>query len=251
MPPEGLIGFTGDHEKRKTVIATHPRTISRASQRSRRPDSRSLTEQVVDALRDEIITGRLAPGETVNEPDLAERYGVSKTPVREALRLMAQDGWVLVLRRKGYLVRPLALDDIREIFALRRMLEPPLAGETARRAADDTVQQLRDLVAAQASIESDFERAIRSARDYHMLIAQLSGNARAIRIVSGLIDEVVRLIHLMPRLEENLRSVAELEAHERITEAIAQRDAEGAADLMRAHLVVAGREMTQTFGAGV
>jgi DNA-binding GntR family transcriptional regulator len=232
-------------------MATHPRTIARDSERSRQADSRSLTEQIFDALREEIITGRLAPGETVNEPELAERYGVSKTPVREALRLIAQDGWVLVLRRKGYLVRPLALDDVREIFALRRMLEPPLAGETARRADDDTIQQLRDLVAAQASIESDFERTIRSARDYHMLIAQLSGNARAVRIVSRLVDEVVRLIHLMPRLEENVRSVAELEAHDRITEAIAQRDAEGAADLMRAHLVVAGRGMTEAFGAGI
>jgi len=192
----------------------------------------------------------LAPGEIVNEPELAARYGVSKTPVREALRLLVQAGWVLILPRKGYLVRPLGLDDIREVFALRRMLEPPLAAEAARRSNDVSVGRLRDLLDAQASEPTDFDSVSVAARDFHLLIGELSGNGRAVQMLTSLIDEVMRLLHLMPRLESNVRSVTELEAHEQIVEAIAAHDADGAADLMRAHLVVAGRGMTQAFADG-
>ena len=166
------------------------------------------------------------------------------------MRLLVQAGWVIILPRKGYLVRPLGLDDIREVFALRRMLEPTLTAEAARRATDASIARLHALQESQASTETDFDHITASARDFHLLIAELSGNGRALQILTGLIDEVIRLLHLMPRLEENLRSVAELEAHDRIVEAIAQRDADGAADLMRAHLVVAGRGMTQAFADG-
>ena len=210
--------------------------------------TRSLTDQVHDALKHEIVTAALAPGEALNEPELAARYGVSKTPVREALRLMAQAGWVVTLPRRGYLVRPLALEDIRQIFALRRMLEPPLAAEAARRATDSSVVFLQELIARQSASQQDFEQTVSSAREFHLAIAELSGNARAARMLCALVDEVVRLTYLMPRLESNLRSVTELEAHADIVQAIDHRDADGAAALMRAHLVVAGRGMTQAFG---
>src|SRR3954451_6110206 len=84
-------------------------------------------------LREEILTARLLPGTTILEPELAARFGVSKTPVREALRLLVQDGWVMVLPRRGYLVRALGLDDLRDVFQLREMIEPGFAAEAAAR----------------------------------------------------------------------------------------------------------------------
>jgi DNA-binding GntR family transcriptional regulator len=198
-------------------------------------------------LRQEIVTGALTPGQVINEPDLAARYSVSKTPVREALRLLVHADWVVVLPRKGYLVKPLALGDIREIFALRRILEPPLAGEAARLATDEVVERFRALLAEQASSELDLDGVTAAMRQFHLLIAEVSGNRRAARIVSSLLDEVVRLIHLMPRLKANVRSLDELEAHEQIVEAIARRDAEDAEDLMRAHIVLGGRGVMQIF----
>jgi DNA-binding GntR family transcriptional regulator len=192
----------------------------------------------------------MRPGATVNEPDLAVRYGVSKTPVREALRLLAQTGWVTVIPRRGYLIRPLALDDIREIFALRRMLEPPLAAECARTADADGVELLTEAVTRHEAAKDDLDGLIRAAHDFHARIAELSGNARGAAILGHLLDEVNRLGYLMPRLEGMLHSVAELDAHKRILKAITSGDPERASSLMETHLRVAGRSMAEAFIEG-
>jgi GntR family transcriptional regulator, rspAB operon transcriptional repressor len=225
-------------------------TAARKASPRRSAGGPSLTDRVFAELREEILRGKLKPGAIVNEPGLAHRYGVSKTPIREALRLLAQTGWVTVIPRRGYLVRPLALDDIREIFALRRMLEPPLAAECARRAEADGMALLRDAVDRHKVAESDLDALIEAAHDFHVRIATLSGNTRAAAIVSQLADEVNRLLHLMPRLEENLRSVAELEAHSQILEAIEAGESDQASELMEAHLRVAGRGMAEAFIEG-
>jgi DNA-binding GntR family transcriptional regulator len=210
----------------------------------RRPPS--LTERVLSELREEILRGDLKPGATVNEPELAERYGVSKTPVREALRLLAQTGWVKVIPRRGYLIRPLALDDIREIFALRRMVEPPLAASSARRADAAGIAALQELVAIQAN-EDDLETLIGVAHSFHIQVAELSGNSRGVVVISQLAEEVNRLMHLMPRLEENIKSADELSSHQDIVAAIEQQDSDKAALLMEEHLRDAGRAMAQAF----
>jgi DNA-binding GntR family transcriptional regulator len=207
----------------------------------------SATDRLFGELKTAIITGALAPGATVSEPDLAARYGVSKTPVREALRLLAHAGWVRVLPRKGYLVRPLGLTDIKEVFALRRVLEPLAAADAARHSTEEGVAVLSALVEQQRSNAASLEVVVAVAAAWHLQIADMSGNRRARHALVPLVDEVSRLMHLMPRLESNLRSVTELGAHETVTQAIADRDAERAADLMRAHIVVAGRALAQAF----
>ena len=219
-------------------------TQNRAKAQSRR--NPSLTEQVLVQLREEILRGKLRPGATVNEPELAERYGVSKTPVREALRLLAQTGWVKVIPRRGYLIRPLALDDIREIFALRRMVEPSLAADCARRADPEGTARLKEMVDRHAD-ENDLDALIDAAHNFHVQIAEMSGNSRGAEVISQLADEVNRLLHLMPRLEENLKSVGEVTAHQNILKAIENGDSDAAASLMEEHLKEAGRAMAQAF----
>lgn len=227
-------------------MAKHQKTIN-GVRATASGGERSLTLQVYEALKQAIIRGDLRPSESINEPGLAEQYGTSKTPIREALRLLVHDGWVVIIPRRGYLVRPLGLEDIREVFALRRMLEPQLAADTARRQHPNDVSRLQDVMKRQRSADLGFDQIVQSAEGFHLALAEMSGNTRSVKIVSGLIEEVVRLTHLMPRLEQNLRSIAELDAHEGITDAIAQGNSEEAADLMRAHLVVAGRGMMQAF----
>jgi GntR family transcriptional regulator, rspAB operon transcriptional repressor len=225
------------------------RTISAAQDELKQRPRLTLTEQVFAQLRAETLRGELRPGETVNEPDLAERYGVSKTPVREALRLMVQDGWVVSIPSKGYLIRPMALDDIREIYALRAMLEPTLSAGAARRRSDADVAALRTILRRQSGAR-DFEQMIEFANEFHARIASLSGNARAEKVLHRLFDEVKRLMFLMPRLEGDMRSSVELEAHDAILTAIENRNADGAATLMKAHLVAAGRGVARAFVDG-
>jgi DNA-binding GntR family transcriptional regulator len=226
-----------------------PRTkiLAPDARRSEAP-RQSLTDQVYESLREEILKVQWAPGDIVAEPELAARYGVSKTPVREALRLLVQDGWVLVLPRKGYLIRPLGLEDIRDVFALRQMLEPQLAAEAARKSLDSQLAALRDLVDEQRHATTELENALLAARLFHLTIAELSGNGRAVRLLAGLLDEVRRLHYLMPQLENHITSQAEIEAHDLIVEALSARDADAAAAHMHEHLLEAGREMVGVFG---
>lgn len=209
-----------------------------------------LTERIHRQLRDDILHARLQPGQTVLEPELAARFGVSKTPVREALRLLAQDGWVIVLPRKGYLIRPLGLDDLREVFRLREMLEPGFAAEAAWR-----VGRTRDDAALTAAVEaqrragSDLDLALGSAASFHVRIAELGGLARGAKIIANLVDEVTRLHHLMPSLQAHISSREELDAHEDIAAAIHAGDEATAEATMREHLKSTDRLLADVFGA--
>ncbi|MDP9181767.1 MAG: GntR family transcriptional regulator [Actinomycetota bacterium] len=205
-----------------------------------------LTEWVHARLREDILHARLLPGTTVLEPELAARFGVSKTPVREALRLLVQDGWVIVLPRRGYLVRPLGLEDLRDVFQLREMIEPGFAAEAAARvtAADPA---LATAISTQGKAKREVATALGAAADFHVRVAELSGNARATRIVSNLVDEVTRLHFLIPTLESHISSADEIAAHEEIARSIAAGDERKAAKAMRDHLRTTHRILVDVF----
>lgn len=205
-----------------------------------------LTDWVHTRLRDEILHARLLPGTTVLEAELAARFGVSKTPVREALRLLVQDGWVLVLPRRGYLVRPLGLDDLRDVFQLREMLEPGFAAEAAARTAA-TDSRMTETVRRQRRAKGDLAVALQGAADFHVRIAELSGNARATRVIANLVDEVTRLHFLLPSLGSHISSADELAAHDQIAAAIVAGNEKEASRVMRDHLVTTHRILVEAF----
>ena len=213
-----------------------------------RTKKQPLTERIHQRLRDDILHARLQPGQTILEPDLAARFKVSKTPVREALRLLAQDGWVVVLPRKGYLIRPLGLDDLQEVFHLREMLEPGFAAEAARRSDDRGLQDIRDAVKAQRSARDDVDVALASAASFHVRIAEMAGSARGAKIVANLVDEVTRLHYLVPSLAAHIESREELEAHDQIVKAIESSNQREAFRAMRDHLRVTDRALVAAFG---
>ncbi|WP_113700516.1 GntR family transcriptional regulator [Nonomuraea lactucae] len=226
-------------------MAKHQRAI-RNGPPPRKDRAQPLADQVYATLREEILGVQWAPGEMLMEPELAERYGVSKTPVREALRLLVQDGLVTILPRKGYLISPLRLNDVREVFFLRSALEPTLASAAAEVITPDEVAGLRDLVAEQDT--ADIRAALHFARAFHLELARLAGNNRAQRLLGGLLDETRRLHHLMPRVEEHITSEAELGAHRKIVAALEAGDGDAATGLMRDHIAEVARVMVQAFG---
>jgi DNA-binding GntR family transcriptional regulator len=225
-------------QQRKTIVTGGADAASRA---------RSLTEQVYETLKEEILQARRPPGGVLLEPELAERYGISKTPVREALRLLLQDGWVMVMPRKGYLVRPVRLGDIREIFEVRQMLEPVMAGRAALRHSDADLKRLAGMCAEQSNSAQELESALTAARQFHTELAGLSGNGRALAILSDQLDEVRRLHHLMPNVEHHITSTIELAAHRDILAAVEAGDAEQASTLMSEHLTEVAATMVDAF----
>lgn len=195
---------------------------------------RTATDRVFTSLKQEILTARRRPDSFLFEHELAAEFGVSKTPVREALRLLAHDGWVTVLPRKGYMVRSLRLEDVHEIFEVRQMIEPAMAAAAALRRTPADAQLLENLLVAQESAE-DSENAFEAGTGFHMEIARLSRNTRAERVLRDLLDELYRMRFLAPWLDSRLREPAELSGHRAIYQAIVDGDATTARNTMSNH----------------
>ena len=207
----------------------------------------SLTDDVLERLKTQILTVERAPGALLNEAELADEFGVSKTPVREALRGLAQAGWVVVLPRKGYIVRPVELRDVRDIFAIRRMIEPTLAAEAAQRISGEQLDALDDVVAKQAAAGNDLRLALRAARTFHLELAGVAGSHRTHAILADLVDEVRRLHYLLPKVEGHITSSDELRAHRAILTAVRNGDRELAHQLMLEHLNEVNRTLMTGF----
>lgn len=154
-----------------------------------------LADQVYDLIKADIVLCQLAPGEEVTEIRLAERYGFGRAPVRAALSRLVQEALVTVVPRRGYVVSPITVKGVQELFELRLVCEPP-----AVRAAIGhvNIQKLRSLNSYPSATDSSKQnlRFLKSNNEFHMEILTACGNQRLIRILSGLYDEMDRLINL-------------------------------------------------------
>ncbi|MFF3332779.1 GntR family transcriptional regulator [Streptomyces sp. NPDC002888] len=208
----------------------------------------TLTDDVYARLRKQILTAERAPGDLLYEAELAGLFEVSKTPVREALRLLAQTGWVVVMPHKGYMVRPVKLSDVRDIFAIRRMIEPVLAAEAC--AMSDVpahADQLESILERQSAAGGDIAQALGAARSFHLALAGIAGSARVLGILENLVDEVVRLHHLLPKIEGHIISTEEIEAHRKLVEALRAKDTSAMRGLMEEHLTEVARTLVTGF----
>jgi DNA-binding GntR family transcriptional regulator len=207
----------------------------------------SQSERIRDRIRQQILHAELRPGEIVIEPDLAQQYGVSKTPVREALQMLTVEGLVTVLPRKGYMVRSLNFHDVREVMDLRLILEPPLLAAAARNVTPELVAELRGYLQHQFRDGASLDERLAAAREFHLACVRASRNQRAATIVRMLSDEVDRLHHLMPVVEDHISSPTERQAHEAIFAAVASGNAAEAENRMREHLIEANDAMLRGF----
>lgn len=165
---------------------------------------RSLAEKVYQCLKSDIVTGSIGPGQLLNENALAEHYMVSRTPVREALKRLSQEGFVNPMDFGGYLVSSVTFKDIKEVYELRILLEGQAAEWAAERISEkdlDRMEQLIEKRADETSADgSDPTVPIRINTEFHMTIARASGNDRMIAAIERLLDENDRILSLDPAL---------------------------------------------------
>lgn len=155
----------------------------------------SATARVYAALKHEILTCEIAPGAALYEGQLAERLEVSKTPVRDALGMLAHEGFVQVQPRRGYRVTDITLADVQEVFQMRMLLEPAAAELAAERATADQLKRLQELaeesyVYGELPTYKDF---VVKNREFHVVLAQASGNGRLAASLRNLLEEMQRL----------------------------------------------------------
>jgi DNA-binding GntR family transcriptional regulator len=197
----------------------------------------SLREQAGQVIRAGILAGELAAGEIYSASYLAERLGVSPTPVREAMLDLASGGLVEPVRNRGFRVLSPDEEDLDEISELRVMLEVPAMRAVVERASDAQLAALADVVAEieSAAEAGDVAAFLLSDREFHLGLLKLHGNGRLLRLVAQLRDQT-RLAGITELAREG-NLTASAREHREILESLRRRDADRAEALMRAHLI--------------
>ncbi len=200
-------------------------------------DRPKLAEQALSTLRSAVLDGRLRPGELYSVAQLADRLGVSRTPVREALLALERQGLVRFERNRGVRVLESSAHDLDEIFALRLLLECPTARLAAERFDAHDIADLQGLIGEMAAHVDDAEDTAFMAFDraFHERVLRAAGNRRMLEVVAGLRDFVrFRGVSTVKR-GRSMRVI--LDEHTRILDALRDGDGAGAEAAMRDHLV--------------
>ncbi|SDH85160.1 transcriptional regulator, GntR family [Alteribacillus persepolensis] len=177
-------------------------------------------------IRDKILNGEYEGGTKLTEVNLAESMGISRTPVREAIRRLEQEG--LIKNKKVF--KPTETD-MRYLFEMRILIESYSAKKAARYMIDEQISQLRDCV-HQAKTSTDTEEIIYQNKRFHDLIVKESRNPLMIENV----EHMQAIIYLFSRAVVSHKRPFLVEEHEQICQAIADHNPEKAGDLMKAHL---------------
>ena len=194
---------------------------------------RALYQDVAERLRQQIFARQLEPGSWIDEQKLAADFGISRTPLREALKVLAAEGLVTMKVRRGAYVTEMSADDVKQIYHLLGLLESDAAGVVAQRASTEQIQELR-------ALHDKLEKQVRQRdaffatnEQFHIRLLQMSGNRWLEQTVHDL-RKVMKLNrhHSLFRQGRLAESLAE---HREVMQAIERRDAEAAVRLMRRH----------------
>lgn len=186
----------------------------------------------------EIGRGLLRPGDRLTETDLAERLGLSRTPVREAIRQLESDGLVTHVPRLGAVVRRLDLAEITELYEMRGVLEGTAARLAARAAVEVELDELCEIDAAMQAAAAPRARD-EANRQFHRMILNAARNRFLVKAVEAV--QKTLLILGPTTLDESARSDEATGEHARILSALRSRDGAGAEAAMRAHIEAAHR----------
>jgi DNA-binding GntR family transcriptional regulator len=210
----------------------------------------TLATRALEELRTAIVDGRLAPGERFSVAQLAELFGVSRTPVREALLQLERQGVVRFERNRGVRVLETSAHDVQEVFALRLLLEVPATRRACARLRDDELDALERELDEMERCAQAGEEAVFMAHDvrFHETLLGAAGNQRLVATIGSLRDHVRFRVGSTAGRTRDLATI--LSEHQEIMRCLRERDAAGAASAMREHLRNTGRLLLQQAGAG-
>jgi DNA-binding GntR family transcriptional regulator len=217
------------------ALSPSPRPVSLDATASadRRLAPRALYEEVADRLREAIFSRQLEPGSWIDELSLCEAWGISRTPLREALKVLAVEGLVTMKVRRGAYVTEMSTDDVAQVYHLLGLLESDAAGEVARRATPGERAELRSLHERLEKQVHRREAFFATNEHFHRRLLEIAGNRWRQQIVADL-RKVMKLNrhHSLFRQGRLADSLAE---HRAVMTAIEAGDAVAATRLMREH----------------
>lgn len=205
----------------------------------------SLREEIARSIQAALISGEMLPGRIYSAPMLAESFGVSATPVREALLYLTKEGFVEPVRNRGFRVTAVSAKDVKDICELRLMLEVPSVGEVAALADREGIESLRPLADAVegAARERDLITYLEMDTKFHLAMLRLLDNERLVDLVGRLRGQM-RAIGLSAASASGGLLAAALE-HRELLELVQRGDIEGSKRLLRLHIEHTMRPMME------
>lgn len=206
----------------------------------------TLREKIVETVRNAIVNGQIPAGTRVAEPDLAERFGISRTPIREAFRQLESEGFITVIPRKGAVVASISAKDISEFYDLKMVLEGYAARcATAKLSEKDLVkmESLNRMIEA-ASLKKDLRKVLILHNEFHDVFLKAAGNEKLHTIVQSMVMQFQRfrlILAMRGKIEGILRQ------HQEIVEAFRKRNASLAESLVMKNALYGKKILLQEF----
>jgi DNA-binding GntR family transcriptional regulator len=216
------------------------------------PARRELWEGVADGLRGALLDGSIPPGTSLVEADLADRFGVSRGPIRDALRELAREGLVVDLPRRGTVVSTLTFADIREVYAIREGLESVAARRAIELATDTAIRAIRDHVLRMEDAwdrGADYADSLAEDLAFHRGLVGLTDNGRLIAVYEQMLSQTQLLVRSAAAMNPSLRRAMRRSAHRDIHDALLARDVERARTAIVDHYAYAEDRLFAGLGA--
>ncbi|MDQ4501452.1 GntR family transcriptional regulator [Sinomonas sp. ASV322] len=197
---------------------------------------RSLRESVTESLRAAIIAGTLEEGTLYSAPALGAAFGVSATPVREAMMDLAREGLVETVKNKGFRVTRMSDRELDEITEIRLLLEPPVVGDVAGTVPPSGIAALRSLADAivAAAREGDLAAYLAADRDFHAEVLRYGGNSQLVDLATSL--RMKTRMYGLKSLSESNRLADSAQEHHELLDLLEAGDGAAALALMRRHI---------------
>lgn len=206
----------------------------------------TLREKILETIREAILKGTLKPGEKVAEPELAERFGISRTPIREAFRQLESEGYLTVIPRKGAVVAALSEQDVQEFYAIKSILEGYAAELAASRLSERDIEKLEAIneKLKELAKDGDVKAFFRTHGEFHDLFVKAAGNQKLSELINQLGMKFNRL--RMASLSVQGRMDISVAEHERLIEAFKNQDGEQAENLVKKTAAIGGQVLLES-----
>lgn len=206
----------------------------------------TLRERILETIREAILRGTLKPGERVSEPDLAERFGISRTPIREAFRQLESEGYLTVIPRKGAVVAALSEREVEEFYAIKSILEGYAAQLAAENLTEKDIDRLESINERleQLAKENDVKTFFKVHNEFHELFIKAAGNEKLFDMINQLVMKFNR-----PRIASLSlpgRMQISVEEHKKLLTAFRERNSDAADNLVKKTAAIGGRVLIQS-----
>jgi DNA-binding GntR family transcriptional regulator len=214
-----------------------PMSFSLNTSKTKTPANENLSARVYSQIKQLILCNEIMPGQKLNHQQLSERLGVSRTPVREALTRLVQEGYVSFLPNRGFTCKEIRLQEAEELYELRESLEAFAVEKAVEKLTDYSLAELRQKMASYGQdVQNRFTRErLVYDQDVHLTIAQIAGNETLQNTLSHVFERIV-LKRRTDGIYDPARGLTAHQEHVELLDAMARRDAQAAVAIVRGHI---------------